>query len=179
LEAHKDYLIQFSGLKDGIHEFAYEAGTAFFDSFEQSLIEGAQVDVKLVLDKRPDHLQLRFSFEGSLTTSCDRCAVSAPYPIRGNARLILEFSNGESEDDELVFIGPDAYEYNIAQYLYETLALALPLRIVHCEATGDKSICDQDVVGMLDSISVSEPAEEDSPEIDPRWEALKKLTDKN
>jgi uncharacterized metal-binding protein YceD (DUF177 family) len=179
LEAHKDYLIQFGGLKEGIHEYAYEAGNAFFESFEQSLIDGASIQVQLQLDRRSDHLQLNFSYSGSLTVSCDRCAVSAPYPVAGEAKLILELSRGESDDDDLVYLGPDAYEYNIAQYLYETLALSLPLRVVHCEATGDKSICDPDVVNMLDSMSVDEPGEEENPETDPRWDALKKLSGNN
>ncbi|MCB0820579.1 MAG: DUF177 domain-containing protein [Bacteroidetes bacterium] len=179
MEAHKDYLIQFGGLKEGIHEFAYEIGDAFFESFEQSLVDGASIGVKIIVDKRSDHLQLNFTFKGTLTVSCDRCAVSAPYPVEGDARLILQLSNGDSEDDELVFLGPDAYEYNIAQYLYETLALSLPLRVVHCEATGDKSICDQTVISMLDSMSVPEPGPEDQPETDPRWEALKKLSGNN
>lgn len=169
-------MIQFAGLKDGLHSFSYEVGDLFFDSFEQNLVLGGKVLVNLDLDKQSDHLVLNFNFEGSLNVDCDRCAVSAPFPIKGSSRLILQLESGESDDDDIEYLSSDAYEYNIAHYLYETLALSLPLRLVPCEASGDKSICDQAVIDKLEAMSVAEPEVEEEVPTDPRWDALKKLS---
>ncbi len=169
-------MIQFAGLKDGLHRFTYEIRNSFFDSFEQSIVSGGDVLVNLELDKQSDHLILNFSFDGNLNVDCDRCAVSAPYPVKGNSKLILQLETGESDDDDIEYLSSDAYEYNIAQYLYETLALSLPLRLVPCEASGDKSICDQAVIERLEAMSVAEPEVEDEIPTDPRWDALKKLS---
>jgi uncharacterized metal-binding protein YceD (DUF177 family) len=174
LEPLKEYKIQFSGLSDGIHQYSYDIKDSFFENFEHTIVSGGHLKVDLELDKRPTLLTLNFSFEGSLQTDCDRCAVTAPYPVEGEARLIIQLTDGESDDDDLIYLPNDAFEYNIAQYLYETLALSLPLRVVHCEVSGDKSICDQKVIDYLDALSVPEPEEE--PESDPRWDALKGLS---
>jgi uncharacterized metal-binding protein YceD (DUF177 family) len=175
LEPLKEYKIQFSGLSDGIHQFSYEISNAFFENFEHPIVSGGEVKVNLELDKKPTLLTLNFSFTGSLNVECDRCTVTAPYPIEGTSRLLIQLTDGESDDDDLIYLPNDAYEYNIAHYLYETLALSLPLRVVPCEIDGDKTICDQKVIGYLDAMSVPEP-EEEEPESDPRWDALKKLT---
>lgn len=180
MNPHKEYLLQFSGLKDGLHAYSYQVNNEFFESFEQTLVAGGDVHVKLDMDKHSDHLNLHFTYKGNLLVDCDRCAVSAAYPIVGESNLIVQFEQGESDDDDIIFLSPEAYEFNIAQYLYETLALSLPLKIVPCEQTGDNSICDQEVIKKLEALSVTESfdKEEDSSQIDPRWEALKKLSDK-
>lgn len=172
-------MLQFSGLKDGLHEYSYKVSNEFFESFENTLVSGGNVDVKLELDKHPDHLNLHFTYTGSLLVDCDRCAVSAGYPIKGEANLIVQFEQGESEDDDIIYLAPEAYEYNIAQYLYETLALSLPLKVVPCEQSGDESICDQVIIKKLEAMSVQEPSDEKEEDVptDPRWDALKKLSD--
>ncbi|MEX1189049.1 MAG: DUF177 domain-containing protein [Bacteroidia bacterium] len=169
-------MIQFAGLKDGLHRFTYEVGDEFFDSFEQTLVTGGNVHVTLDLDKQSDHLNLHFSFAGSMHVDCDRCLASAPFPIKGTSNLIIQLQSGDSDDADIIYLSSDAYQYNIAQYLYETLALSLPLRLVPCETSGDMSICDQEVIAKLEALSVSEPAIEEEAPTDPRWDALKKLS---
>lgn len=144
--------------------------------FEHPVVSGGELHIDLDLDKQTNLIQLDFQFKGFLRVECDRCAVTAPYPIEGDARLILQMQEGESDDDEIVYLPYEAYEYNVAQYIYETLALSLPLRVVPCEVTGDKSICDQTVISHLDAMSVPEPKEEEETPVDPRWAALKKLS---
>jgi hypothetical protein len=60
-------MLQFSGLKDGLHEYSYKVSNEFFESFENTLVSGGNVDVKLELDKHPDHLNLHFTYTGDQT----------------------------------------------------------------------------------------------------------------
>jgi uncharacterized metal-binding protein YceD (DUF177 family) len=171
----QQFAIQFSGLADGDHDFAFEIGDQFFSGLEYSVVEGGDVKVDVLLHKQPNMITLNFDFEGEVKVMCDRCAGSVPYPVEGSQRLIIQLGDGEADDDELIILPRGEFEFNIAQHLYEYVALSLPLRLVPCEETGDTSMCDQSVLSRLDEIIVTE---ESSP-VDPRWDKLKGLNTDN
>jgi uncharacterized metal-binding protein YceD (DUF177 family) len=172
-----DYFQQFSipfvGLADGDHQFHFEIGDAFFQALEYSVIEGGNLDVEVLLNKKPNMITLRFEFKGNVKVTCDRCAVHVSYPVEGQQRLIIQLGDGHAEDDELIVLPRGEFEFNIAQHLYEYIALSLPLRIVPCEESGDTSVCDQTVIQRLDDMMRSVEDEEEP--LDPRWEKLKGL----
>ena len=175
----EQYSIQFSGLANGTHQFEYQTGDKFFEELEYAVIERGNVNVTVDMEKSNTIMTLQFSFSGEVEVICDRCAGNYPYPVEGSHRLIIQFGEeGDGDDDELIFLPRSEHQFNVAQHIYEYIALALPLRIVPCERTGDTSICDQTVINHLETMP-DEPEDSGSQTIDPRWEKLKGLGSNN
>ena len=81
---------------------------------------------------------------------------------------------GEEFDDsniDVITIPRTDYAFNASQLIYEDVMLAIPMKKV------SPDISDEDLE-ILEKFSPKDEIEEE-PESDPRWEALKKLKDKN
>lgn len=165
------FSIQFAGLADGMHRFVFDIDDDFFASLEYAVVQRGNVHVSIDLDKKPSMIVLSFEFKGTVEVSCDRCTVAYAYPVTGNERLIIQMGAEESGDEDLIVLPKGAFEFNIAQHIYEYIALSLPLRVVPCEETGNTQLCDKEVIAKLEQMLLSE---DDKP-IDPRWEKLKNL----
>jgi uncharacterized metal-binding protein YceD (DUF177 family) len=94
--------------------------------------------------------------------------------------LVIKFGDTFNDDNEdLLILSHGDYEFNIAQYVYEMLVLSIPHKRVHPGV--EDGTLESDVLDKLEELSVSTPEEKsNSNDIDPRWDALKKLkTDNN
>jgi uncharacterized metal-binding protein YceD (DUF177 family) len=100
-------------------------------------------------------------------------------PIKGKLKLLVKFGDAFNDDNEELLILPHGeFQVNVAQYIYESIILSVPLRRVH---PGVKDGSLSDVIEKLESLSPKENKKEQQQNnnIDPRWENLKKLlTDK-
>ncbi|MFN5370521.1 MAG: YceD family protein, partial [Bacteroidia bacterium] len=93
----QQYSIQFVGLSDGEHHFEFEIEDQFFASIPNAVVPAGNITVDVLLTKQPTMLTLHFHFKGSVETVCDRCAVSYPYPVEGQQRLIIKLGDEPSE----------------------------------------------------------------------------------
>ncbi|MGB5820200.1 MAG: DUF177 domain-containing protein [Saonia sp.] len=174
---HKEFAIPFSGLKQGKHEFEYKFGNEFFESFGYDEFNDANLDLRVVLNRMSTMLELELAAEGVVNVDCD--IISEPYDQSITAHLELVVKFGEEfndEDDEILVIPHGEHQINIAQYVYEMLVLAVPLKRVH-PGVLDGSIHSE----ALEKLEELQPKEikENKGDTDPRWDALKKLlTDK-
>ncbi len=167
----KNYIISFSGLKLGNHEFDFQISDSFFETFEFSRTQKANLTLKVILNRAENMLNLDFNFNGSVNVSCDSCGEEFDFPLNFSESLIVKFSDQEQEDsDEVVFLPHTAYQINLAQFIYEFVNLALPMRLTHEEDKQGNPVCR---VNVLDEFEEFEDQENE--EIDARWEALKKL----
>ena len=86
------------------------------------------------------------------------------------------FKYGEVEEemtDEIMVIHQDKASLNLGQYLYEYIALALPMKRIHPKFQEQEDEEDDDETeGRI--IYTSEEEKKDDA-IDPRWDVLKKL----
>ena len=166
------YMIPVKGLRSGPHQYEFVADRSFFQSFEDSPIEEAQVKVDLELDKRPDMIVLEFSFSGHVASTCDRCLVGINLPVEGEGRVLIKYSwdQEESTDEDVVYIHPDSPKLNVAPFVYEFVVLSLPLiKVYNCEEE-EQPPCDEKMLSYLEEQAESE----ESPESDnPFKEALK------
>lgn len=162
----KEFLIPFSGLKTGKHEFEFKIGHEFFEAFDQALLEDAELDVKLILEKMETMLILNLHAKGFTEVPCDRCGDLFKLPLESSERVIVKFGDEAFEQtDEIIVLKPEEHEIDISQRIYEMIVLNLPNKRVHKKL----SDCNQEVLKKLNEINSSED------DIDPRWEALKKL----
>jgi uncharacterized metal-binding protein YceD (DUF177 family) len=165
----KDYIIQFSGLKEGFHSFDFQVGKPFFDHFDYSEVTKGVFDVALELEKKTRMLILQFAIRGYAEMPCDRCGEPFKQEIQGDRRLIVKFGEEPGEESEEVIILPETeYKIDISQYLYEFINLMVPVKRIHGDDENGNSLCNPEVIRILEENT-------GKPETDPRWDALKKL----
>ena len=128
----KEFDIPFSGLKQGKHGYSYDINNTFFDSYGYDEFNAVDVVVKVILNKTPTIMELDFGAAGTVNVDCD--ITSEPYaqPITSCSRLIVKFGDSyNDEDDEILILPHGEHQLNIAQFVYEMLVLAVPLKRVH------------------------------------------------
>ena len=170
-----DTVVQFSGLKPGRYEYDYTLDKAFFEEFENEELREGSVDFRVVLDKKERMLMFTFSFNGTVKSTCDRCLGELDVPVEGESTLCVKFSDTETSDNEDVVILPEtAYKIDLAQWMYEYVAVSMPMHKVHPEGE-----CDPEMLKYIAGDQEGEPEpDSDNGETDPRWAALKALLDK-
>uniref|UniRef100_UPI0035697027 YceD family protein n=1 Tax=Lutibacter sp. TaxID=1925666 RepID=UPI0035697027 len=81
-------------------------------------------------------------------------------------------------NEELLIIPYSDHKINVAQYIYEVIVLALPLKRIH-PGVNDGTL-HSEVLDKLRELEIKEEEIEKDKEIDPRWNKLKNiLIDKN
>lgn len=177
------YDIDLKNLTPGVHEFQYLLENAFFVDIEGPEVQKGKVNVHLTVTGTTSSLfDMNFELDGVVEVPCDRCLEEMEIPIKTHNRLVAKFGKeyGE-ENDEVIIIPEDEGSINIAWFLYEFIALAIPMKHVH--APGE---CDQTMVSKLkehtagnrdeeDDDLTSEGVDDRSDVNDPRWNALKDL----
>ena len=176
------YNIDIYGLEDKQYDYDMESGDAFFEELEQDLIEHGQFKTHVVLVKSATMIQLHFHTEGSVELLCDRTLEPFEELIDLDNRIILKFGERNEElTDEIEIINRNTNRINVAKYIFEFIALSIPVKKLHPslrEEVSEDEDSEEDEVILVYSSEDKEVSEEngDSEEkIDPRWEALKKL----
>jgi uncharacterized metal-binding protein YceD (DUF177 family) len=175
----KALILSFAGLKQGKHQFKYEVDNTFFENFGFEEFNSSSILIDAQLDKRNTIMDLLLNATGSINVNCDVTNEPFDLTIEASMDLVIKFGDAFNDDnEELLILSHGDYEFNIAQYVYEMLVLSIPQKRVH-PGVEDGSL-ESDVLDKLEELSVSSPEENNNKEIDPRWEALKKLkTDNN
>ena len=173
---NKEFNIPFAGLKVGKHEFGFEIDNTFFEGFDYTEFNAADVEVLVIMDRFTTMLELEIKAEGTVNLNCD--LTSEPFDQKVEAALDLVVKFGEDfddEDDEILVIPHGEHQVNIAQYIYEILVLAVPPKRIH-PGVVDGSL-QSDMLKKLEELRPRETR--NSKETDPRWDALKDLKTDN
>lgn len=173
----KEFSIPFTGLKLGKHDFKYTINNAFFESFGYDEFNGADIVLKVVLKKTSTMLEFEMDAEGTVNVDCDLTNEPYDQPISADLEFVVKFGDEYNDDDDDILVIPHGeHEVNIAQYIYEMLVLAVPLKRVH-PGVLDGSM-QSDALRRLEELQPKE-TKKNTEENDPRWDELKKLlTDK-
>ena len=171
MSRNDDTIIRLSGLKPGRYTYDFTLGKEFFDDFENEEIRNGEVQIGAILEKTERVTTIKITLHGEVTTLCDRCLGEMRVPIEGEETLLLRFSDTEESDDENVAILPEgANEIDLSQWLYEYVAVRIPLQHSHEEGK-----CNPETVSHIKSEEALEREREENREVDPRWEALRGL----
>lgn len=176
----KNFDISFIGLKDGMHQFDYNIDKEFFDFFNYEEFYNSNVNVSLSFLKKPTLFELTFTFSGNVEVACDISNELFQQPIETEMFLIVKFGDEfNNENEELLIIPHSDYKLNIAQYIYEAIVLAVPIKKVHPgleDGTLKSEILDKlDEFKIKDNNTEENHLDVDSNAIDPRWNKLKSI----
>ena len=168
----KQFNIQFVGLKEGKHEFNYSIDNKFFEAFNFDDYESSSIKVSLHFVKKSTLFELTFATEGTVEVPCDVTNEFYHQEIDSELPLVVKFGPEFNDDNEEILVLPhEAYEFNVAQFIYEMIVLAVPNKRVHPKVLDGTMESE-----ALDKLKELEIKEEKTVETtDPRWDKLKNL----
>jgi uncharacterized metal-binding protein YceD (DUF177 family) len=181
------YNISLKNLSEGVHVFEYDLDRKFFDAIDSEEVRKGNVNVTVNVRKTSFTFEFNFDLRGVVQVPCTRCLDDMGLDVDTQSRLIVKFGREYSEEsDEIVIIPEEEGEINIAWFLYEFIALTIPIKHVHpageCNrvvssklrkhraVSADNTADDDGKVTDDDFLD-----EEESQSNDPRWDALKGL----
>jgi len=198
--SEKDFLIQFTGLKLGEHQFEYHIENDFFDIFNYSEFNSANIKVNITMLKKNTMLELKFIHQGTINVPCDVTNEDFDLPIEGKLNLLVKFGEEfNNENDDLLILPQGEFQLNVIQYIYEMIALSVPYRRIHPDVAHEYETDDEDDFDELDFLDSDElemineddfdddelnneetdDKSDENKNTDPRWDKLKQLlTDK-
>jgi uncharacterized protein len=172
-----EFSIPLLGLKKESYTFDFQLDKSFFAAFEDSFIQDGNIQLSLQLERKTGHLELNFDFEGTVKTDCDRCSTSIDLPIEGTEQIIAKYSEETQEDeDEIIFIHPETSDLNVAQYIYEYVNLAVPIRKTYDCENDDNPPCDFGTLAYLEQQEDNPQDDNDDDDNSDTWDALKNLS---
>jgi len=164
-------LVKFSGLKEGIHNFNFDIGKKFFESFEYNDFIDVDIIAKLKLEKKKNMLNLDFLFSGKVKVPCDLTMEPFYIDINTDYSVIVKFAaSKDSADDKIIFLSTGASNIDVSNIIFETIVLETPQKRVH-PGIEDGSLKSE----MLDKLEDLKPKEIFVNKRDPRWDKLKEL----
>ncbi len=185
------YKLPLKSLGTGTHEFEYHLDKQFFANMESSDVHDADLAVHLTVKYNGDFYDLDFHVSGEVVLICDRCLDDLHYPIDTTYHIIVKYGEDYNDDsDEVLEIPESDNTLNVAYMLYDTVELAIPIKHVHPLGKCNRQMSallkkhratagDEDAElenELIDEIDTLPDSSDDAP-TDPRWDALRKLSD--
>lgn len=178
------YIIDLKALHDDNAHFEYNVNDGFFAMLDTSEFQKGVVHVSVDVKKLADSFDINFQINGQVVVICDRCLDEMNQEVSSTNRLRVKFGSEYTDaGDDVVIVPEDEGSINVAWFIYEFIALAIPIRHVHAE--GD---CNPEMMQKLKShLSYDVAEDNDSSDdlatserpMDPRWNDLKNLLDNN
>lgn len=183
------FKLPLKSLSVGSHEYEYQLDTNWFTLIDGPEVSKGNVHAKVTVNNTGFLYEVLFRLDGVVEVPCDRCLEDMPLAIEQESRLIVKFGPEYAEESEEVIIIPETDgELNIAWFLYEIIALAVPLKHVHPPGKCNKAMSSKLRKHLAKSTDDEEdedaflldedfPEEVEETETNPVWDELKKLKD--
>lgn len=185
------FKLPLKSLGAGTHEFEYHLDKQFFANMESSDVHDADLSVRLVVKYNGDFYDLDFHVTGEVVLICDRCLDDLHFPIDTTYHIVVKYGDDYNDDsDEVLEIPQSDSTLNVAYMLYDTVELAIPIKHVHplgkcnrqmsallkkhrATAGDEDSELENELIDEIDTL----PDNGGEASADPRWDALRKLSD--
>lgn len=174
MEFLDQFRIDLKAVED-VEERHYDVTDEFFAALDTPEVSRGKVAVDLQIRKVAGAFELLFHTEGTVVVACDLCLDDMDQPIDSDNQLLVKLGQENSEDDELIVVDENEGILDTAWFIYEFIALAIPIQHVH--ATGK---CNPAMTKALEELSADRSGDEESGQtVDPRWSKLAELKLKN
>ena len=171
------FTVNIVGLSNKVHHFDFEIGNDFFEAFGTELLSEGKLTAEVALDKRETFIEASFVIKGFVKLICDRSLDPFDHPIHTKRKLVFKYGDANEElSDEIVMIHRDADRLELGHYIFEFIALEVPMKKLHPRFQDEESE-DDNSEGKIIYSSKRAPDDDrtDGGDIDPRWDVLKKL----
>lgn len=173
----ENFRVNIVGLSNKVHHFEYTFGDEFFKRFGENLISKGSFRADLAINKHETFLEVDFDIKGTARLICDRSLEEFDYPISIHRMVVFKYGDEDREiTEEIMLIHRDTVSLELGQFIYEFLALAVPMKKLHprFEEENEESEQSDEENGKIIYSSAADEEEKDET-TDPRWDKLKKL----
>lgn len=181
MKGWRDFDIDIFKLSNKKHEYRFDLGSSFFSYFEDSFLEKGELQVDITIDKSDALIIAEFATKGKVEIICDRSLEPFDLQIDAHNKIIFKYGDELAElTDEIISIPRDAQKINIAQYIYEFIGLAIPMKKLHPRFQNEAEENKEEETLLIYSTG-QEESDKDTGEddIDPRWKILNGLKHNN
>ena len=179
----EDFIVNLFSLEEKTYNYVYKIDGKFFEAFEGSPISKGTFDINVHLEKRISMLMIDFEIKGIVSLECHKSLAPFEEPLVVNQQLAFKLGDHFEElSDELYMIPENMTELDLSTYVYELIAVQLPIRIIHPDLREEDEQDEEEKMVYSTHGAVESEKEEIEPEnedIDPRWQALKSLNQNN
>lgn len=189
------YKIDLKGMQADSVQYEFALDNLYFSHIDGQEVQKGKVSVVLTIKRTSHAFELNFQTEGIVWVPCDRCLDDMEIPVTSSDKLMVKFGREYAEEGDNMIIIPEVEgEINVAWFIYEFIALAIPMKHIHAPGKCNRAVTgklskhlrtnanedsdDTFDMGMEDEVVV-ETEEEVEEAIDPRWNELKKILDNN
>lgn len=186
------FKLPLKSLPKGTHEFEYHLDKQFFENMDSTDVRDADVDVHLTVTYANDVYTLEFSNVGKVVVPCDRCLDDLDIDINTDYKIKVKYGDAYRDDSDDLMEIPESDSYlNVAYMIFDTVSLAIPIKHVHpmgkcnramssllkkhraTDASDPDAELEDQLIDEMDSMTDTSA---DQSATDPRWDALKGLT---
>ena len=172
------YNIDIFKLSNATHTYDFEISPSFFGAFENSEVTDGQAKINVLLKKSETMIEVTLQIKGSVKLICDRSSEEFDFRLETDNNIIFKYGDDWKElSDEIIMIPRGEQRINLAQYIYEFIGLAIPMKRLHPRFDQDE--VEDDQTNEMVYSSYDEHEEEDNStaaeEVDPRWAKLKEI----
>ena len=183
------YKIDLKGMQADSCKYEFVLDNLFFANIDGPEVQKGKVNVVLVVKKTSRAFELNFQTDGMVWVPCDRCLDDMEQPVSSTDKLLVKFGHEYAEEgDNLIVIPEEEGEINVAWFMYEFIALAIPMKHVHAPGKCNKAMSsklskhlrttpddemDEDSFVPEDSDELANDDTETA--VDPRVDELKKM----
>ncbi len=172
--------IDLKNLKEVETHLEYDLDDSYFAALDGAQLEHGALHVSVSIRKMAGLFELHFHTEGDVTVTCDLCLDDMQQPVNTDNQLTVKLEKDYGQrpvsaapegtvDDELVTVPENDGVLDLSWFIYEFIALAIPIKHVHAPGK-----CNHAMTEKLEELSAARSSDE-AGEIDPRWSALKDL----
>ncbi len=186
------YKIDLKGMRADTCKYEFVLDNLFFANIDGPEVQKGKVNVVLLVKRTSRAFELNFQTEGVVWVPCDRCLEDMEQLVNSTDKLLVKFGREYAEEgDNLIVIPEEEGEINVAWFMYEFVALAIPMKHVHAPGKCNKTMTsklskhlrttpdDESEEAFIPEEETNLMNDEEESQIDPRWEELKKILDNN
>jgi DUF177 domain-containing protein len=180
VKALRTFDIQIFNLALGDHTFEFEIDETLFEAFDNEIVKKGSLKATIELRMSEALIEMNFQIEGSVELECDRSLDLFDYPLKFEKRMLYKLGDIEEElSEDVLVISRDTQTINVASLIFEFIGVEIPMKKLHPRFHDEAENLEEDEVGMLIFSSETDTEQEENPEPDERWSALKNLKNKD
>ncbi|MDD2797983.1 MAG: DUF177 domain-containing protein [Bacteroidales bacterium] len=184
------YNISLKGHQEDIRSFEFFLDNDFFKKIDGNEVQKGKLTVELTVKKSVTSHEFSFVINGAVLVPCDRCLDDVEILVETTEKLFVKLGKEYTEESDNIIVIPETEgEINLAWFIYEFVALCIPMKHVHgpgkCNKTMSSKLkkhstkSDDDDDNSFEFEDVEEESDSSNNETDPRWDDLKKIIDNN
>ena len=125
------FRIDLKGMKQSSLQMEYNLDNGFFGDIDGQEFQKGNVNAVVEVKNNRGVFDFMFSVSGTVVVPCDRCLDEMEVDVEAQNTLRVKLGEEYADEGDVVVIPESEGDINLAWYLYEFIALALPTKRIH------------------------------------------------